>query len=253
MTALGGFIMLHRKILNWEWYDSPSTKDVFIHLLLTASYTNTKWQGTEISRGSVITSTDSLSKALGLSTMQIRTALKHLKSTNEITINATSKFSIITITKYDEYQQITNAIASEQQADNEQTTSKQQHRNKVNKDNNVNKVNKVLAELPASDGIFYVYEDLYNTLANTYKQTDINESIKNLKAYLIEHPEKRRTVRKTRSYLEIWVKGDSKHNKCQKQSFNEYPATYDLEAYELASTEYMDKILGTENYGDILE
>lgn len=33
-----GFIKLYRKMLEWGWYDDGPTKDVFIHLLLIASY-----------------------------------------------------------------------------------------------------------------------------------------------------------------------------------------------------------------------
>ena len=33
-----GFIVLHRKIVNWEWYKDPATRIVFEHLILTANY-----------------------------------------------------------------------------------------------------------------------------------------------------------------------------------------------------------------------
>ena len=36
--ANAGFIKLYRKMLEWGWYDDGPTKDVFIHLLLIASY-----------------------------------------------------------------------------------------------------------------------------------------------------------------------------------------------------------------------
>ncbi len=28
-----GFIKLHRKIIDWEWYDDINTKTLFIHIL----------------------------------------------------------------------------------------------------------------------------------------------------------------------------------------------------------------------------
>lgn len=241
--TLYGFIMLHRKMLDWEWYDDVNTKTVFLHLLLTANFEDKEWHGITVPRGAAITSIDSLSKKLGLSTMQVRTALKHLKSTNEITIKSTTKFSIITVSKYNEYQQSTNTTAIREQADIKQPANNQQHRNNVNKVNKDNNVNKVLAELPAIDGVYYVYEDLYNVLTDTYKQTDINESISNLKAYLTAHPEKQRKIRNTRSYVEMWVRGDAERNKCRKENNREYTATYDLEEYERASEEYMDRMM----------
>ena len=34
----GGFILLHRSILRWEWYGDLNTARLFIHLLLTVNY-----------------------------------------------------------------------------------------------------------------------------------------------------------------------------------------------------------------------
>jgi hypothetical protein len=47
---------------------------------------------------------DSLAKTLKLSVRSVRTALEHLKSTNEVTIKTTNKFSIITVIWFDKYQ-----------------------------------------------------------------------------------------------------------------------------------------------------
>lgn len=38
-----GFINLHRKILDWEWYDDINVFRVFTHLLLTVNWTPAKW------------------------------------------------------------------------------------------------------------------------------------------------------------------------------------------------------------------
>lgn len=178
----------------------------------------------------------------------------HLKASGEIKITPTNKYSIITITKYHEYQSVEVKPTDEQQSKKAKSTDKKQAKDKqetnngqseeiqekikgqqCNKGNNGNNGNKVLAELPALDGVYCVYEDLYSKLTTTYKQTDINESIKNLKAYLEANPEKRRRVNGTRSYLEMWVKGDSEHNRCRKEFTDGYEPTYDLEAYERTS------------------
>ena len=44
-----GFIMLPRSITNWQWYDEPNTMRIFLHLLLTANYTDRSWHGVSAS------------------------------------------------------------------------------------------------------------------------------------------------------------------------------------------------------------
>lgn len=99
-----GWIKLHRKMINWEWYNDINVKVVFLHLLLTANHEDKKWQGIEIKRGQKITSLEHLSKETNLSVMQIRTALNKLKSTNEISVKSTNKYTLINIIKYNDYQ-----------------------------------------------------------------------------------------------------------------------------------------------------
>lgn len=99
-----GWIKLHRKMINWEWYNDINVKVVFLHLLLTANHEDKKWQGIEIKRGQKITSLSHLAEETKLSVKQIRNVLNKLKSTGEITSKGTNKYTIITIVKYNDYQ-----------------------------------------------------------------------------------------------------------------------------------------------------
>lgn len=100
-----GWIRLYRKMLGWEWYRDVNTFRLFIHLLLKANYCDQKWQGLLIERGQLVTGRRALGEQTGLSAQEVRTALNRLKTTNEITIKTTSKFSVITINNYNTYQQ----------------------------------------------------------------------------------------------------------------------------------------------------
>ena len=49
-----GWIKLHRKILDWEWYTDAPVRILFEHLLLTANSEDKKWRGMTIKRGQTI-------------------------------------------------------------------------------------------------------------------------------------------------------------------------------------------------------
>ena len=119
------WILLYKKFLEWEWYDNPPTKEVYLHCLLCANYKNEKWKGITIQRGQFPTSVEKLSAALGLSTQQVRTAIKNLQMTNDINIQTTSRYSVITVLKYDLYQPPNKQITKYMGAPNKQITNKQ--------------------------------------------------------------------------------------------------------------------------------
>lgn len=123
----GNWIKLFTKFVAWEWYKDQNTKALFIHCLLKANWKDGKFEGNIIPRGSFVTSLDSLNKELGLSVQEIRTALKHLISTNELTSKSTNKYRIITVVNYELYQQhnkqLNNQLTSNQQTTNNQLTT----------------------------------------------------------------------------------------------------------------------------------
>ncbi len=101
---MDGYIKLHRKMTEWEWYKDLPTKTLYIHLLLKANWITKAYKGVEIPSGTVVTSIRELSIETGLSEQQIRTAINHLKSTHEITSKSTNKFTLISIEKWATYQ-----------------------------------------------------------------------------------------------------------------------------------------------------
>ena len=98
------FVKLYRKILGWEWYTDVPTKTLFIHLLIVANRYPARWRGQEIKTGQKITSLANLAEETGLTLKQVRTALKKLEKSGEITSKGANKFTLITIENYALYQ-----------------------------------------------------------------------------------------------------------------------------------------------------
>ena len=104
MPDEGGWVKLYRSIFKWEWWDDMYTRNLFVVCLLMANSSDRRWRGIVIGRGSFVTSMAHLSKIAGLTARQTRTAVEHLKSTNELTIETTNNYSIITVCHYERYQ-----------------------------------------------------------------------------------------------------------------------------------------------------
>lgn len=108
---------------EWAWYKDQNTKGVFIELLLKCNHEEQKWLGINIKPGQCVIGRKQLAFDLGLSEQQIRTCLRKLeKSTGEITIKTTNKFSLITIVNYEKYQCTNQEINQE---DDQQSTNNQ--------------------------------------------------------------------------------------------------------------------------------
>ncbi|MGN0468452.1 MAG: hypothetical protein ACI4GY_06995 [Acutalibacteraceae bacterium] len=139
------FIKLNRKILSWQWFSDPCTRDLFIYCLLKANWKDGKWHGIEYKRGEFITSLPSLSSDLGFSVQNIRTALAHLKSTGEITDRKTNKNRIITVVNYNKYQSVNKQAnrkpTGNQQAANRQLTADIRSKEVKNKKENIKEKN----------------------------------------------------------------------------------------------------------------
>lgn len=119
-----GYILLHRKMVDWEWYGNVNTCMVFLHCLFKANWKPCKWQGIEIQAGQFVTSLPNMARETGLSVQQIRTAIKHLKSTGEITDKSYTKFRLITVNNWCRYQ-LDNRQTNSQLTDNQQATNRQ--------------------------------------------------------------------------------------------------------------------------------
>lgn len=99
-----GFVKFDRKIKEWGWYTDVNTFKVFFHLVLIANYTDKEFLGRVVKRGQVAIGTAKLAQEVGLTRDEVRTAIKHLELTNEITKSSQGKYTLYTITNYSSYQ-----------------------------------------------------------------------------------------------------------------------------------------------------
>lgn len=138
MQQLSGFVKIHRKLVRWGWYQDNVVKGVFLHVLLTANFKETVWMGGTIKKGQVVTNYKRMANDLGFTVQQIRTAIKKLISTGEITTKSTNKYTLITVVNWEDYQYFDQSPASkstrratnEQQTNNKRITNEQQTNNK---------------------------------------------------------------------------------------------------------------------------
>lgn len=181
-----GFILIHRRLLDWQWYSNKNDRIVWLHCLLSANWKDGYFEGKKIERGSFVTSYDKLAKEIGISVQQLRTSLNHLKSTNEITHETNNQFSIITINKYNDYQleQQTN-----QQTINKRLTNEQQtiNNNRINNNKSIKEINNIKEKINKKEkyGSFNnvkLTDEEYQKLKDKFN--DYESKIENLSSYL---------------------------------------------------------------------
>ena len=128
--ADGDYIKLSRAILTWEWYYDMPVRILFIHILLNCRYQPGRWQGLELQPGQLPTSLPGLATGTGLSMQQVRTALRKLESTGEITDRSNNAFRLITVKNWGKWQgQPSSKRTGQQQASNRRATGEQQASN----------------------------------------------------------------------------------------------------------------------------
>jgi hypothetical protein len=151
---MSGFITLHRRLLDWEWYSDINTKTLFIHCLLKANWEDKNWKGIDVKRGSFITSYDGLSKETKLTVQQIRTAIFKLTKTQEVNIQTTNKYTLLTVVKYEDYQGLENKPTSKQQTNNTQPNKQTTTTNNI--------TNKPLEQLTTNNNDYISKKEIFN-------------------------------------------------------------------------------------------
>ena len=99
------FIKIDRNILRWRWYGEKKTLVLFLHFLLKANFGDgTLSNGRKVKRGQYVFTSRKLADELQMTQAELRTALGHLEETGEIKMQGFPRFTLVTITNYDKYQ-----------------------------------------------------------------------------------------------------------------------------------------------------
>lgn len=99
-----GYIKLYRRMMKWGWYTDTPTKCVFLHLLFLACYEPCYYKGVQLEPGQAVSSIRQIATDTGLTVKQVRTAINHLKETQEVAQLPCGKFSVFTVNNYNDYQ-----------------------------------------------------------------------------------------------------------------------------------------------------
>ncbi len=230
--STAGQILLHRKIVEWEWYTDINTCRLFIHMLLIANWKEGHFRGTTVPRGSFVSSLEKLSKETGLTKREIRIAISHLKTTGELTVETTNKYSVFTVQNYDLYQSFdiqSDTQETKKRHHNDSTTTTIDIKYKGNKGI---KNNNICSEpgkpaptpsgilLPLNDKSFYdVPQDKIALWRATYPAVDVEQELRRMVAWLDSNPTKRKTRRGIERFINSWLARtqDSGGSKGQKE------------------------------------
>ena len=247
---MGGHIKIDRKILEWEWYSDINTCRLFIHLLLKANWKDGRFQGTEVPRGSLVTSYSSLAKQTGLSVQNVRTAIKHLILTGEITSNQQAKFTVITVKNYDKYQmdnRVTNNLLTEnQQAANKDLTTIEEGKKVRRKESNNYILSAPDDKSPCAgsfllnDGTSYeITENDVENFQQLYPGIDVRQEIRNITGWCLSNPKNRKTRAGAKRFLNGWLSRSQNSARPEKKTgakptgfSNFQQREYDFEALE---------------------
>lgn len=222
-----GYIKLYRSLLNWEWYDDINTKTVFLHLLLTVNIAKRQWHGISVPCGGRVSSYAVLAEETKLTERQVRTAIKHLEMTGEVTRYKYPKFTVFAINNYDKYQLVTGKATEWRQGDDKEATGQRQQNKKIEEDKE--DYNLSFLDAKKEKNAPPTFEEVQKYA----KENGIETDLKRFYSYYEQHQWKTKNgddITDWTATLRYWEKRDGKFKKKKKQQ-QETPVSENAEAY----------------------
>lgn len=206
-----GWIKLHRKIEDWHGFNDVIKLGFFIHLIVRANWEDKIWQGMTIKRGSFVTSVSKLADETGLSQRQTRYLLaqfcgkrfgKRMSNdvSNELSIETTPNYSVISINNYDMYQDIGKRFGKPcvTKVSNDLATTKEE-------DKNIRIKNILCVEKYTTT--FSLNDEVIGEIARQYSVNQ--EQVKLLRDKLVGYCEANgKSYKNYKAALQNWVRND---------------------------------------------
>ncbi|MED9879908.1 MAG: hypothetical protein UFN18_06310 [Ruminococcus sp.] len=222
-----GYIKLYRSLLNWEWYDDINTKTVFLHLLLTVNIAKRQWHGITVPCGSRVCSYAVLASETRLSVDKVRTAIKHLEATGEITRCKYPKCTVFTVNNYDKFQNVPSISPGDYQDSPEVVPKSSQQNKKIEEDKEDIYLSFLDAEKEKNA------PPTFEEVQKYAKENGIETDLKRFYTYYEQHQWKTKNgddITDWMATLRYWEKRDGKFKKKKKQQ-QETPVSENAEAY----------------------
>ena len=222
-----GYIKLYRSLLSWEWYDDINTKTVFLHLLLTVNIAKRQWHGISVPCGGRVSSYAVLAEETKLTERQVRTAIKHLEMTGEVTRYKYPKFTVFAINNYDKYQLVTGKATEWRQGDDKEATGQRQQNKKIEEDKEDIYLSFLDAEKEKNA------PPTFEEVQKYAKENGIETDLKRFYTYYEQHQWNTKNgddITDWMATLRYWEKRDGKFKKKKKQQ-QETPVSENAEAY----------------------
>jgi DnaD/phage-associated family protein len=125
---LGGWIKVHRKLLQSDIFQNEKLLKVFMYCLMKASHTEYKqlvgMKVVELKPGQFVFGRSKAASELNMSESTVWRYMKLLEKLDSIALKSNNKFSVVTVGKWGDYQ--SHDTEGEQQKNNKRTTKEQQ-------------------------------------------------------------------------------------------------------------------------------
>jgi len=224
-----GWIKLHRKLLDNPIAQKPAYAWLWTTLLLLANHKENKFMWNEkiiiIKNGQLITGREELSKKSGIPPTTIERILQTLENGHQIEQQKTTKFRLITIVKWKEYQSM------DSKTDNKRTTNGQQTDTIKNDKNDKNDKNIDIPSPSAPDSPFNLKEEIQKLKDSPQRHIQlIGEFLEDKKVVLENHTQFKRAIKRhLRAARELSDFSDKQIAEASKRAEQEYPKIWTLE------------------------